>query len=143
MSSGDVAGRLGAGNVGLDDLGKVVQQIDRITNATPGKPPSAYSIAKLLLILSGDVDEPENAPPARKLVQLLTNSPALTDAQVAEPQMILGLAIIAIGTILDRSFAAPGLPAPPPQAAIPPPPAAQRTSFTARRGPTTARRNSS
>ncbi len=49
---GEVLADIGAGTIGLDDLSKVIQQIDRITNATPGKPPSAYSIAKLLLILS-------------------------------------------------------------------------------------------
>jgi len=46
-----------------------------------------------------------------KLILLLKNSPGLSDAQIAEPQMILGLAIIAVGTILDRAFAGAGLPA--------------------------------
>src|SRR4029077_8992528 len=101
---GDVLADVGGGNLGLDDLSKVVQQIDRITGASPGKPPSAYSIAKLLLILSGDADEPDSKPPARKLVLRVTNSASLTDAQVADPQMILGLAIMAVGTILDRAF---------------------------------------
>ena len=105
---GEVLEDLDAGNVDLADLSKVIRQIDRIIGAEPGKPPSAYSIAKLLLILSGDADEPDNKPPARKLVLLLKNSPGLSDAQVAEPQMILGLAIMAVGTILDRSFAGGG-----------------------------------
>jgi len=126
---GDILSDLGGGNVDLDDLRKVVRQVDRILDANPGKPPSAYSIAKLLLILSGDADEPDNRPPARKLIQLLTNNSGLSDAQVAEPQMILGLAIIVVGTILDRSFAAAGLPGVP-KAAIPPPPPNQRAAFT-------------
>lgn len=108
---GEVLADIQNGAIGLDDLSKVISQIDRLTNADPGKPPSAYSIAKLLLILSGDADEPDNAPPARLLVKLLTGNDGLSDAQVAEPQMILGLAIMAVGTILDRSFNTEGLPA--------------------------------
>src|SRR5687767_10898970 len=125
---GEVLSDIAAGNIGLDDLSKIVKQIDRIISADPGKPPSAYSIAKLLLILSGDADEPDSAPPARKLIKLLANNQGMTDAQVAEPQMILGLAIIAVGTILDRSFDRPGLPTAPPPVAIPLPPADQRAS---------------
>jgi hypothetical protein len=127
---GEVLADIAAGNIGLDDLSKIIQQIDRITNATPGKPPSAYSIAKLLLILSGDSEEPDNKPPARKLIQLLTNNPGMSDAQVAEPQMIVGLAIIAVGTILDRSFAGAGLPPPPNVIPIPLPPANQHKVFS-------------
>ena len=127
---GEVLENLDAGNVDLDDLSKVIRQIDRIIGAEPGKPPSAYSIAKLLLILSGDADEPDNKPPARKLVLLLRNSPGLSDAQVAEPQMILGLAIMAVGTILDRSFAGAGLPAAVPPVPIPLPPGTQHKAFS-------------
>ncbi|MBA2301507.1 MAG: hypothetical protein H0W08_02610 [Acidobacteria bacterium] len=126
---GKILANIDAGSVGLDDLSNVIKQIDRITSAAPGKPPSAYSIAKLLLILSGDADEPDSRPPARKLIQLLKNDPALSDAQVAEPQMILGLAIIAVGTILDRTFAAPGLPALSAAVAIALPPANQHKAF--------------
>ena len=64
-------------NVGIGDLSKVIRQIARITSADPGKPPSAYSIAKLLLILSGDADEPDTQRPARKLIELLTNNHGL------------------------------------------------------------------
>jgi hypothetical protein len=107
---GQVLANLGAGTLGVDDLAKVIKQIDRIVSANPGKPPSAYSIAKLLLILSGDADEPVTKPPARRLIYLLKGHDpagnALSDAQVAEPQMILGLAIIAVGTLLDRFLGA-------------------------------------
>jgi hypothetical protein len=127
---GEVLADLAEGTIGLDDLSKIVRQIDRLLNADPGKPPSAYSIAKLLLILSGDADEPENAPPARRLVQLVTNNPSMSDAQVAEPQMILGLAIMTVGTILDRSFDVPGVPPPIPTVAVPQPPVPQRFSRT-------------
>jgi hypothetical protein len=137
---GGVLSDIAAGNVGLDDLSKIVQQIDRITGTTPGKPPSAYSIAKLLLILSGDAEEPESAPPARRLVQLLTNNPGMGDAQVAEAQMILGLAIMAVGTMLDRSFDKPGLPSAPPPIAIALPAASQRASFTLARSDDASRK---
>ncbi|KIO48453.1 DUF6603 domain-containing protein [Nitrosospira sp. NpAV] len=110
---GELLSGIGGGNVGLDDLSKVIRQINRIVSADPGKPPSAYSIGKLLLILSGDADEPDARPPARRLVYLIKGQDpagnALSDAQVAEPQMILGLVIMAVGTILDRSFSAPNL----------------------------------
>jgi hypothetical protein len=108
---GDVLADIQSGSVGLDDLSKIIQQIDRILSATPGKPPSAYSIAKLLLIISQDSEGSPGAPPADKLVKLLMNNDGLSPAQVAEPQMILGLAVIAIGAILDRTFAGAGLPA--------------------------------
>ena len=110
---GELLSDIGNGNLGLDDLSKVIRQINRIVSADPGKPPSAYSIGKLLLILSGDADEPDAKPPARRLVYLLKGldpaGNALSDAEVAEPQMILGLVIMAVGTILDRSFSAPNL----------------------------------
>lgn len=127
---GEVLAALDAGAIGLDDLSKIVRQIDRLTGADPAKPPSAYSIAKLLLILSGDADEPEHRPPARKLVLLLKNNPGLSDAQVAEPQMILGLAIMAVGTILDRSFDTPGLPVLAAPQAIALPPANRHKAFS-------------
>ncbi len=127
---GQVLAAIDSGALALDDLSKVIQQIDRLIGADPGKPPSAYSIAKLLLILSGDADEPDNKPPARKLILLLKNNPGLSDAQVAEPQMILGLAIMAVGTIIDRSFDTPGLPVLPPPVPIALPPVDQHRTFS-------------
>ena len=110
---GAVLDDLAAGSLSIDDLAKVIQQIDRIIDATPGKPPSAYSIAKLLLILSGDVDEPDASAPARRLVYILKGAnpdvaDAAIDAAVDELQAIIGLAIVAVGTIVDRAFASPG-----------------------------------
>ncbi len=110
---GELLAALGGGNIGLGELSKVIKQIKRITSAEPGKPPSAYSIAKLLLILSGDADAADGDPPARRLVYLLKGAdPAgnsLAAQVVADAQMALGLVIMAIGTILDRSFSAPNL----------------------------------
>lgn len=106
---GEVLDALQAGSVGLGELGKVMQQVERIVHASAGQPPTAYSLAKLLLIVSGDADEDEAAPPARRLVHLLKGrDPAtqpLAAADVAEAQMIAGLAVIALGTIADRAFA--------------------------------------
>jgi hypothetical protein len=127
---GEILADISSGNIGLDDLSKIIQQIDRIIGADPGKPPSAYSIAKLLLILSQDSEEPDSAPPALKLVRLLTNNNGLSGAAADDAQMIVALAVMAVGTILDRSFDKPGLPAAMPPIAIPLPPAAQRSSFT-------------
>lgn len=126
---GEVLAAIDSGSIGLAELSKVIKQIDRIVGADPGKPPSAYSIAKLLLILSGDADEPDSRPPARKLVLLLRNNPGLSDAQVAEPQMIMGLAIMAVGTVLDRSFSGAGLP-PPALPLVTLPPATHQKSFS-------------
>jgi hypothetical protein len=110
---GELLAALGGGNIGLGELSKVIQQIKRITSSDPGKPPSAYSIAKLLMILSGDADETDGNPPARRLVYLLQGAdPAgnsLSAQNVSDAQMVLGLVIMAIGTILDRSFSVPNL----------------------------------
>ena len=93
-------------------LPEALQQIDRILKidpANPGKPPSAYSIAKLLLMLSGDTEQPDTDPPARLLIHRLRGLEpgAISHAQLAEPQMIIGLVIMAVGTVLDRSFSVP------------------------------------
>ncbi len=110
---GAVLDDLAAGALSIDDLSAVIQQIDRIVNADPGKPPSAYSLAKLLLILSGDVDAPDADAPARRLIYTLLGknadvADAPTEAKVLEMQAVMGLAIIAVGTILDRAFPTPG-----------------------------------
>ena len=101
---GEVLSDLQAGNAGLDDLVKVIRQIDRILGAQPGKPPSAYSIAKLLLIVSGDADQDAADPPARRLLNIVLGRAPDSAAAVDEPQAILALAIMAIGTVIDRSF---------------------------------------
>ena len=95
---GRILAQLEAGALPLDELVDVVKQIDRLldTNVT-GKPPSAYSIAKLLLIVSGDADEAAAAPPAQRLISILMgrdpdNNP-LPANQLEEPQAILALAL--------------------------------------------------
>ena len=110
---GELLAAIGGGNAGLSDLSNVIKQIKRIVSSDPGKPPSAYSIAKLLLILSGDAEAPVGDAPARRLVYMLKGQDPAGNAvpaqTVADDQMVLGLVIMAIGTILDRSFSAPNL----------------------------------
>jgi hypothetical protein len=113
---GKVLADLQAGNAGLDDLVKVVRQIDCILGAQPGKPPSAYSIAKLLLIVSGDADKPAADPPARCLINILQGRAPDSVADVEQAQATLALAIMAIGTVIDRSFDSAAV-----AGAIPPP----------------------
>jgi len=120
---GKVLDDLAAGNLSLDDLAAVIGQIDRILNASTGQPPSAYSLAKLLLILSGDVDEADGPPHARRLVYLLMGKdPAGNDAGVQADldklQAIVGLAVIFVGTLIDRAFPSPGPASVAPAAAV-------------------------
>lgn len=115
---GDVLSAIANNNLNLGDLAKVIQQVDRILNAgVEGKPPSAYSIAKMLLILSGDADEANDANPALQLTQLLTGNNT-TNANFLDAQMTLGLAVIAVGTILDRQYPVAGPPPVPTVTAI-------------------------
>ena len=117
---GTILSHLEQGNVNLNDLVAVIQQVNRIVSAEPGKPPSAYSIAKLLLILSGDADAElaANEPmPAKRLVRIIKgNDPAVdaADPSADEAQAILGLAIMTVGTIIDRAFGDDAPPAPAP-----------------------------
>lgn len=118
---GRILAQLEAGALPLDELVDVVKQIDRLLDTNvDGKPPSAYSIAKLLLIVSGDADEGAADPPAQRLINILVgrnpdNNP-LPANQLEEPQAILALAIMAVGTVIDRSFDSSAV-----AGAIPPP----------------------
>lgn len=105
LQSGGAVAVLGA-------LPEALQQIDRILRidpAHPGKPPSAYSIAKLLLMLSGDAALTGDAPPAGLLVHRLRGvAPgAMSASDLADAQMVIGLVIMVVGTVLDRSFSVP------------------------------------
>lgn len=127
---GDVLAAIASNQAGLDDVSRVIKQIDRILDAgVAGKPPSAYSIAKMLLILSGDADDTNVDNPALKLTQLLTGKNT-TNAAFLDAQMTLGLAVIVVGTILDRSYGAAGAPLLPAPTNIPLPSAPQFRSFT-------------
>jgi hypothetical protein len=90
----------------LSVIGPVMQQIDRLSKLQPGsRYPSAFSIGKLLLMLSGDTDaEPAATHEADKLAALLG---AVTPDDVANAQAALGIVALLIGSIIDRSFSAP------------------------------------
>lgn len=94
------------GTPGLTDLGQVIGQVERLLKPQPSKPPSAYSIAKLLFTLSGDADLADNVPEAKQLVKLVTGLET-GSADYAHASTSLALIVMAIGTILDRSYSAP------------------------------------
>ena len=84
----------------------VMQQIDRLTHLeVNSRYPSAFSIGKMLLLLSGDAqaDPPANHE-ADKLAALLG---AVNAADVASSQAALGMMAMLLGSMLDRSFTAP------------------------------------
>ena len=84
----------------------VMQQIDRLTNLQANsRYPSAFSIGKMLLMLSGDAQaNPPANHEADKLAALLG---AVSAADVANAQSALGIVTLLIGSMLDRSFTAP------------------------------------
>jgi hypothetical protein len=87
-------------------IGPVLQQVDRLSHLQAGsRYPSAFSIGKILLMLSGDgeADPPANHE-ADKLAALLG---AVSAADVADAQAALGIVSLLIGSMIDRSFIAP------------------------------------
>ena len=84
----------------------VMQQIDRLTRLqTNSRFPSAFSIGKMLLMLSGDAQaNPPANHEADKLAALLG---AASAADLASAQAAIAMAAILLGSILDRSFTAP------------------------------------
>ena len=87
-------------------IAPVMQQIDRLTNLQANsRYPSAFSIGKMLLMLSGDAQaNPPANHEADKLAALLG---AVSAADVANAQSALGIVTLLIGSMLDRSFTAP------------------------------------
>ncbi|HSW27066.1 MAG TPA: hypothetical protein VLJ62_30200, partial [Burkholderiaceae bacterium] len=98
----------GGGNpaAALSVLGSVMQQIDRLTQLQAGsRYPSAFSIGKMLLMLSGDLDaNPAAGHEADNLAALLGAAGA---TQIADRQAALGSVALLVGSMLDRSFTAP------------------------------------
>ncbi len=90
----------------LSVIGPVLQQVDRLSNLQAGsRYPSAFSIGKILLMLSGDAqaDPPANHE-ADKLAAILG---AVSANDVANAQAALGIVSLLIGSMIDRSFTAP------------------------------------
>lgn len=98
----------GGGNpaAALAVLGPVMQQIDRLTHLQAGsRAPGAFSIGKMLLMLSGDAQADAAAGhEADQLAQLLG---AASAQQVQDAQAALGIVTLVIGSLLDRSFTTP------------------------------------
>src|SRR5512135_446373 len=89
----------------------VMQQIDRLTNLQANsRYPSAFSIGKMLLMLSGDAQaNPAATHEADKLAAIFGANAA---ADIANAQAAAGMATLLIGSMLDRSFTAPAPAAP-------------------------------
>ncbi len=83
-------------------VGPVMQQIDRLTQLQANsRYPSAFSLGKMLLMLSGDATAgPAAGHEADKLA-------ALIGAPSADGQAALGMVTLLVGSMLDRSFTAP------------------------------------
>ena len=89
----------------LSVVGPVMQQIDRLVQLQANsRYPSAFSIGKMLLMLTGDAQAVAPAThEADKLAALLGAAPA----DVASVQSAFGLVAVLIGGMLDRSFTVP------------------------------------
>ena len=84
----------------------VLQQIERLrTLEATARYPSALTIGKILLMLSGDAQaNPAASHEADKLASLLG---AASAGDVADTQAALGIVALLIGSLIDRSFTAP------------------------------------
>jgi hypothetical protein len=87
-------------------VGPVMNQIDRLTQLQANsRYPSAFSIGKMLLMLTGDAQaNPAPGHEADKLAALLGANSA---ADVANAQSAFGIVALLLGSMLDRSFTAP------------------------------------
>ncbi|MDB5893288.1 MAG: hypothetical protein JWQ88_819, partial [Rhodoferax sp.] len=88
-------------------VGPVFQQVERLAQGMPGGHyPSAFSLGKMLLALSGDaqIDPPVAGQEAGQLARLLG---AASDADIADTQTALGWLALLAGAVIDRSFTAP------------------------------------
>lgn len=102
----DALGSGGNPAAALAIIGPVLDQVDRITKLDANsRYPSAFSIGKMLLMLSGDADAvPLAGHEADRLAQLLG---AATPAAMSDAQAALGVVALVVGSAIDRSFKAP------------------------------------
>jgi hypothetical protein len=91
-------------------IAPVMQQIEQLSKGLPKSSyPSAFSLGKILLTLSGDANtNPAAGHEADKLASLLGSSAA----QSQDTQAAAGLVVLIIGSMIDRSFRAPSTGAP-------------------------------
>lgn len=96
-------GGVSAALLGL--IAPVMQQIENLSEGLPkSRYPSAFSLGKILLTLSGDAQaNAAEGEEAKKLAKLLGAS----DAQSQDTQAALGLLVMLTGSIIDRSFSLP------------------------------------
>lgn len=88
----------------LGVIAPIMRQLDQLRSVAGGRYPSAFSLGKILLTLSGDAQVAAAAgQQAQKLAQLLGASAA----QNHDTQTALGLITLLGGSMLDRSFTAP------------------------------------
>ncbi|GBL44759.1 putative transcriptional activator SRCAP homolog [Sulfuriferula multivorans] len=95
----------------LGVIAPILRQLEQLRSVAGGRYPSAFSLGKILLTLSGDAQTGASAGQrAQKLATLLGASAA----QSTDTQAALGLVTLLGGSLLDRSFAAPnpGFPLP-------------------------------
>ena len=87
-------------------VGPVMAQIDRLVSLQPNaRYPSAFSVGKMLLMLSGDAESnPSAGHEADRLAALLG---AISANDIADRQAALGIVTLLVGSMLDRSFTAP------------------------------------
>jgi hypothetical protein len=86
-------------------IAPVMQQIETLSKGLPkSRYPSAFSLGKMLLTLSGDAQaNPAVGEEAKKLAKLLGAS----DVQSQDTQAALGLLVLLTGSMIDRSFSLP------------------------------------
>ncbi len=86
-------------------LGPVIRQIENIAK-TPGNGyPSAFSLGKMLLTLSGDAQA--NAPSGKEAERLARILGAGSAQAIQDAQTALGVITLLIGCMIDRSFKTP------------------------------------
>ena len=88
----------------LGIIAPIMQQLQQLQSAAGGRYPSAFSLGKILLTLSGDA---QGAAPAGQQAQKLAQLLGASVAQNHDTQTVLGLVTLLGGSLLDRSFTAP------------------------------------
>ena len=85
-------------------IGPLLQQVENFARNPGGSYPSAFSLGKMLLTLSGDAQaNPAPGNEAEKLAKLL----GVSAAELQNTQTALGLLVLLSGSLIDRSFTQP------------------------------------
>jgi len=84
----------------------VMQQIERLHQMAAGsRYPSAFSLGKMLLMLSGDAQA--NPAPGAEAAKLAALVGAVGAADIENAQTALGLVSMLVGAVIDRAYTAP------------------------------------